>query len=166
MADIKFLDQEGLTTVLSKLANGDLKMKGQVTWDSTLSNGTYAISTGHHPINVGQGYINFSSDKRLKENIQHVGNLLEKVLATNINTFNFIANPDETCIGVIAQEVEENFKDSPLKDVLVKTDKDGMLSVNETKFVYVIWEAFKEYVAKTEKEIKDLKCQIEKLKGE
>lgn len=53
-----------------------------------------------------------------------------------------------------------------LKDVLVKTDKDGMLSVNETKFVYVIWEAFKEYVAKTEKEIKDLKCQIEKLKGE
>ena len=139
MADIKFLDQEGLTTALSKLANGDLKMKGQVTWDSTLSNGTYAISTGHHPIDVGQGYINFLSDKRLKENIQDITNLLDNVLAANIKTFNFISNPDETCIGVIAQEIEENFKDSPLKDVLVKTNKDGMLSVNETKFVYVVY---------------------------
>ena len=140
MADIKFLDQEGLTTVLSKLANGDLKMTGALEWKSFDTTGTtLGINTKGRYIDVGQGYINFSSDRRLKENIQQVGNLLEKVLATNINTFNFIGNPDETCIGVIAQEIEENFKDSPLKDVLVKTNKDGMLSVNETKFVYVVY---------------------------
>lgn len=149
MADIKFLDQEGLTTVLSKLANGDLTMKGTMLW--SISSDIPAIKTNGGYIDVGSGYINFSSDKRLKENIQDITNLLDNVLAANIKTFNFISNPDETCIGVIAQEIEENFKDSPLKDVLVKTNKDGMLSVNETKFVYVVWEAFKEYVVKTDK---------------
>ena len=140
MADIKFLDQEGLTTVLSKLAAGHLTMKGTMSWGSSLQSGqTFAITTSGYPIDVGQGYINFSSDKRLKENIQDITNLLDNVLAANIKTFNFIANPDETCIGVIAQEIEENFKDSPLKDVLVKTNKDGMLSVNETKFVYAVY---------------------------
>lgn len=139
MADIKFLDQEGLTTVLSKLANGDLKMTGALERKNDGNGTVLGLDTYNHYIDVGQGYINFSSDRRLKENIQQVGNLLEKVLATNINTFNFIGNPDETCIGVIAQEIEENFKDSPLKDVLVKTNKDGMLSVNETKFVYVVY---------------------------
>ncbi len=139
MADIKFLDQEGLTTVLSKLANGDLKMTGALEWKNDGNGTVLGLDTYNHYIDVGQGYINFSSDRRLKENIQQVGNLLEKVLATNINTFNFIGNPDETCIGVIAQEIEENFKDSPLKDVLVKTNKDGMLTVNETKFVYVVY---------------------------
>lgn len=139
MADIKFLDQEGLTTVLSKLANGDLKMTGALERKNDGNGTVLGLDTYNHYIDVGQGYINFSSDRRLKENIQQVGNLLEKVLATNINTFNFIANPDETCIGVIAQEIEENFKDSRLKDVLVKTNKDGMLSVNETKFVYAVY---------------------------
>lgn len=151
MADIKFLDQEGLTTVLSKLANGDLKMTGTLAWKNSGNGTVLGLDTFDHYIDVGQGYINFSSDKRLKENIQDITNLLDNVLAANIKTFNFISNPDETCIGVIAQEIEENFKDSPLKDVLVKTNKDGMLSVNETKFVYVVWEAFKEYVVKTDK---------------
>lgn len=166
MADIKFLDQEGLTTVLSKLANGDLKMTGTLAWKNDGNGSVLGLNTYNHYIDVGSGYINFSSDKRLKENIQDITNLLDNVLAANIKTFNFISNPDETCIGVIAQEIEENFKDSPLKDVLVKTNKDGMLSVNETKFVYVVWEAFKEYVAKTDKKIEELKSQIEKLKGE
>ena len=140
MADIKFLDQEGLTTVLSKLANGDLKMTGTLEWKTdTSSSTTQGINTRGRYIDVGQGYINFSSDKRLKENIQDITNLLDNVLAANIKKFNFISNPDEMCIGVIAQEIEENFKDSPLKDVLVKTNKDGMLTVNETKFVYVVY---------------------------
>lgn len=84
MADIKFLDQEGLTTVLSKLANGDLKMTGALEWKNDGNGTVLGLDTYNHYIDVGQGYINFSSDRRLKENIQQVGNLLEKVLATNI----------------------------------------------------------------------------------
>lgn len=161
MATVKFLDQEGLKLVLKNLAAGDLTMTGTLTWGS----GTpAAINTTGRVINVGSGHIEFSSDKRLKENIENIGNLLDKVLKTEIKTFNFIKKPEETCVGVIAQDIQENFKDTPLAKILVKTNEDGMLSVNETKFVYVLWEAFKEYVEKTDKEIERLHEELAKLK--
>ena len=161
MATVKFLDQTGLTTVLNNLAAGKLTMTGTLTWGS----GTpAAINTAGRVINVGSGSIQFSSDKRLKENIENIGNLLDKVLKTEIKTFNFIKKPEETCVGVIAQDIQENFKDTPLAKILVKTNEDGMLSVNETKFVYVLWEAFKEYVEKTDKEIESLHEELAKLK--
>lgn len=162
MATVKFLDQTGLQKVLENLAAGKLTMTGTLKW-SSVSN-TYAIITNGFPIDVGTGHINFSSDKRLKENIENIGNLLDKVLKTEIKTFNFIKKPEETCVGVIAQDIQENFKDTPLAKILVKTNEDGMLSVNETKFVYVLWEAFKEYVEKTDKEIERLHEELAKLK--
>lgn len=161
MATVKFLDQTGLTTVLQNLAAGKLTMTGTLTWNGSTGK---AINTGGGYIDVGSGYINFSSDKRLKENIENIGNLLDKVLKTEIKTFNFIKKPEETCVGVIAQDIQENFKDTPLAKILVKTNEDGMLSVNETKFVYVLWEAFKEYVEKTDKEIESLHEELAKLK--
>ena len=166
MATVKFLDQTGLTTVLKNLADGNLTMKGTLKWTtgSLANNGEYAIDTSGKPINVRTGHIEFSSDKRLKENIENIGNLLDKVLKTEIKTFNFIKKPEETCVGVIAQDIQENFKDTPLAKILVKTNEDGMLSVNETKFVYVLWEAFKEYVEKTNKEIERLHEELAKLK--
>lgn len=162
MATVKFLDQTGLTTVLQNLAAGKLTMTGTLNWSSVSNN--YAIITNNFPIDIGSSYINFSSDKRLKENIENIGNLLDKVLKTEIKTFNFIKKPEETCVGVIAQDIQENFKDTPLAKILVKTNEDGMLSVNETKFVYVLWEAFKEYVEKTDKEIERLHEELAKLK--
>ena len=161
MATVKFLDQTGLTTVLQNLAAGKLTMTGTLTWNGSTEK---AINTVGGHIDVGTGHIEFSSDKRLKENIENIGNLLDKVLKTEIKTFNFIKKPEETCVGVIAQDIQENFKDTPLAKILVKTNEDGMLSVNETKFVYVLWEAFKEYVEKTDKEIKSLHEELAKLK--
>ena len=161
MATVKFLDQTGLTTVLQNIAAGKLTMTGTLTWGTDTS---AAINTKNRYIDVGTSYIKFSSDKRLKENIENIGNLLDKVLKTEIKTFNFIKKPEETCVGVIAQDIQENFKDTPLAKILVKTNEDGMLSVNETKFVYVLWEAFKEYVEKTDKEIKSLHEELAKLK--
>lgn len=162
MATVKFLDQTGLQKVLTNLAAGKLTMTGTLTW-GTGSN-VRVINTNSGYIDIGSGYINFSSDKRLKENIENIGNLLDKVLKTEIKTFNFIKKPEETCVGVIAQDIQENFKDTPLAKILVKTNEDGMLSVNETKFVYVLWEAFKEYVEKTDKEIESLHEELAKLK--
>ena len=161
MATVKFLDQTGLTTVLQNLAAGKLTMTGTLTWGTGSS---AAIITNDRYIDVGTSRIQFSSDKRLKENIENIGNLLDKVLKTEIKTFNFIKKPEETCVGVIAQDIQENFKDTPLAKILVKTNEDGMLSVNETKFVYVLWEAFKEYVEKTDKEIESLHEELAKLK--
>lgn len=161
MATVKFLDQTGLTTVLQNIAAGKLTMTGTLTWGTGSS---AAIITSDRYIDVGTSYIKFSSDKRLKENIENIGNLLDKVLKTEIKTFNFIKKPEETCVGVIAQDIQENFKDTPLAKILVKTNEDGMLSVNETKFVYVLWEAFKEYVEKTDKEIESLHEELAKLK--
>lgn len=170
MATVKFLDQTGLTTVLQNLAAGKLTMTGTLTWNTSISGGIAintkgnTINTANGYINVGSGSIQFSSDKRLKENIENIGNLLDKVLKTEIKTFNFIKKPEETCVGVIAQDIQENFKDTPLAKILVKTNEDGMLSVNETKFVYVLWEAFREYVEKTDKEIERLHEELAKLK--
>ena len=163
MATVKFLDQTGLQKVLENLAAGKLTMTGTLTWESN-TNTSAAINTKDRYIDVGTGSVQFSSDKRLKENIENIGNLLDKVLKTEIKTFNFIKKPEETCVGVIAQDIQENFKDTPLAKILVKTNEDGMLSVNETKFVYVLWEAFKEYVEKTDKEIESLHEELAKLK--
>lgn len=165
MATIKFLDQAGLKTVLNKLAAGDLKMTGPLSWKQQVTSSA-TISTNNGYIDVGTGYINFSSDKRLKENIINICDLLDKVLSTEIKKFNFISNPDEPCIGVIAQDIKENFKDTPLANILVKEDQNGMLSVNETKFVYVLWEAFKEYVEESNNRVASLEHELGLLKDE
>lgn len=160
-----YLDSDGLTYVLQKISNGSLAMNGTLTWKSALSSSTPAINTNNHNITVGSGYLDFSSDKRLKQNINACPSVLDKVLKTEIKTFEFKTKPNEQQIGVIAQDVQNNFKENNLNKILVHTQDDGFLSVNETKFVYVLWKAFTEYVEKTDKEINDLKSEIELLKN-
>ena len=153
------VDNNALTYTLQKLAKGDLKFKGTLTWvlPDTV---TQAIDTGGGTIFLDTGCLEFSSDIRLKQNINDVCPLLNNVLNTKIKTFEFKSKPDEECLGVIAQEVLEAFKGTGLEDVLVKKNADGYLSINETKFVYVVWEAFKEYVSITESRLKALEEHI------
>lgn len=152
------VDNNALTYTLQKLAKGDLLMKGTLTWADSHSG--QALNTNNGTIFVGQGYLEYSSDIRLKQNINDVCPLLNNVLNTKIKTFEFKSKPDEECLGVIAQEVLEAFKGTGLEDVLVKKNTDGYLSINETKFVYVVWEAFKEYVSITESRLKTLEEHI------
>lgn len=153
------VDNNALTYTLQKLAKGDLKFKGTLTWilPDTVAQ---AIDTGNGNIKIGEGYLEYSSDIRLKQNINDVCPLLNNVLNTKIKTFEFKSKPDEECLGVIAQEVLEAFKGTGLEDILVKKNTDGYLSINETKFVYVVWEAFKEYVSITESRLKTLEEHI------
>ena len=153
------VDNNALTYTLQKLAKGDLKFKGTLTWDLP-ETVTQAIDTRDGIIKIGAGYLEYSSDIRLKQNINDVCPLLNNVLNTKIKTFEFKSKPDEECLGVIAQEVLEAFKGTGLEDVLVKKNTDGYLSINETKFVYVVWEAFKEYVSITESRLKALEEHI------
>lgn len=152
------VDNNALTYTLQKLAKGDLIMKGTLSWN--VGKNENAISTNGGIISLGTGCLEYSSDIRLKQNINDVCPLLNNVLNTKIKTFEFKSKPDEECLGVIAQEVLEAFKGTGLEDVLVKKNTDGYLSINETKFVYVVWEAFKEYVSITESRLKALEEHI------
>ena len=153
------VDNNALTYTLQKLAKGDLVFKGTLTW-TLPTTVTQAINTNGGTIFLKDGYLEYSSDIRLKQNINDVCPLLNNVLNTKIKTFEFKSKPDEECLGVIAQEVLEAFKGTGLEDVLVKKNADGYLSINETKFVYVVWEAFKEYVSITESRLKALEEHI------
>ena len=94
-----------------------------------------------------QGDVNSLSDVRLKENIETVENGLDLVSQLRGVRYNKIDEEDRK-IGVIAQEVEEVLPE------VVKTNGEGMKSVDYGKMVGVLIEA-----------IKELKQEIDELKG-
>ena len=94
----KFLDETGLKKVLSNISNGNLYINGTLKWRSTETG--YAIVTAGRSINMGDGgSIEFSSDKRLKENIESApaSDLLQDVLKTDVKIFNSIFKLQKIC---------------------------------------------------------------------
>lgn len=94
-----------------------------------------------------QGDVTSISDVRTKENIEQITDGLSIVGSLRGVWYNKIGEEDRK-VGVIAQEVEEVLPE------VVKTDNDGMKSVDYGKMVGVLIEA-----------IKDLKAEIEELKS-
>ena len=94
-----------------------------------------------------QGDITSVSDVRTKENITTIEHGLEIVESLRGVRYNKIGNEDKH-VGVIAQEVEEVLPE------VVKTDDEGMKSVDYGKMVGVLIEA-----------IKDLKAELDELKN-
>ena len=90
-----------------------LKYKSATKWNiyNNYSNSrlyvTSATGTGVYMISGGTSWT-ASSDIRLKENIKPIENALQKVMALNSYTYNFIGN-SKTEAGLIAQEVYEQF---------------------------------------------------------
>lgn len=93
------------------------------------------------------GDVTSSSDIRTKENIETVENSLDLVSQLRGVWYNKIGEDDRK-VGVIAQEVEEVLPE------VVKTDTEGMKSVDYGKMVGVLIEA-----------IKDLKKEIDELRS-
>jgi hypothetical protein len=95
------------------------------------------------------------SDKRLKQNIQPLESELGKIVQVNPVSFEMIANPSVTELGVIAQELEEIYPD------LVNTanDASGTKSVNYVGLIAPMIQALQEQ----QKQIDNLKKQIEIL---
>ena len=97
----------------------------------------------------------YSSDKRLKENINPIPNALQKVLHISGNTFDWKSGFDEihshsgTDVGVIAQEVEK------VLPQVVTTRENGYKAVQYEKIIALLIEA-----------IKELKEEVNQLKGE
>jgi hypothetical protein len=90
------------------------------------------------------------SDARVKENIKTIDSALEKVNKLRGVEFNKIGE-EKTCIGVIAQEVEEVLPE------VVETDDNGMKAVAYGNMVGLLIEAMKEQ----QKQIDELKAKLE-----
>ena len=88
-----------------------------------------------------------ASDERIKTNIKTIENALDKTLLLR-GVYNDIRiEPEKTKIGLIAQEVELIIPE------VVRTDDDGMKSIEYQNLVGLLVEAIKEQ----QKQINDLK---------
>ena len=88
---------------------------------------------------------NAVSDRRLKENIKDY-KCKKSILDLPIKEFDYKKNRTHA-IGCIAQDLQE------ICPEIVNTDKDGYLSIQENKLVYLLLQ-----------EVKELKAEIDKLK--
>lgn len=79
-----------------------------------------------------------SSDVRLKKNVETLSGALEKVGRIRGVSYNLVSGPPGRQIGVIAQELEQEFPE------LVKTDDKGYKAVAYDKLSAVLIEAIKE----------------------
>ena len=82
----------------------------------------------------------YSSDRRLKDNINPISSALDKVISISGNTFTWNNNSSHSGedIGVIAQEVES------ILPQIVKTRDDGYKAVQYEKLVPLLIEAIKD----------------------
>ena len=141
----------GLTVAGSGLESADvtltLAQPIKTTSDVTFNNIT--ASAGIRA--VGDIIAYFSSDERLKENIQPIENALSKIELISGNTYDWKEGYDEihphkgNDVGVIAQEVEK-----VLPQVVTNRD-NGYKAVNYEKIVPLLIEAIKELSAKIDR---------------
>lgn len=92
----------------------------------------------------------YSSDKRLKDNIQNINDAAEKVKQIGGYTFEWkegiegITTKKGEDVGIIAQEIEE------VLPQLVHTREDGYKGVDYPKIVALLVECNKELIARLE----------------
>jgi tetrahydromethanopterin S-methyltransferase subunit B len=130
-------------------------------WIGTSGGGYGAVRTGTYMTVSTGGTITATadvvaySDRRVKENIETIENALDKVTKLRGVTYNRTDKEDKSQkIGVIAQEVQE------VLPQVVHEQENGMLGVSYGNITAVLIEAIKEQ----NKEVQDLKNQIEELK--
>ena len=113
------------------------------------------------------GAYNATSDRRLKENITPIGNVLPRVLQLNGYRYQYIMHPDEIAkgqkspfyLGVLAQEVQQQFPE-------VVQESMGRLYVSHSEFVPVFVEAIKEQQTELEQISADLDAIEQQLADE
>ncbi|MCK4664469.1 MAG: tail fiber domain-containing protein [Bacteroidales bacterium] len=109
------------------------------------------------------GALTQNSDKRLKENIVNMENVLPNVLNINPVYFEFKnkkTHPSGRHIGFIAQEIE------PLFPELIKKDSKGFLSIEYSNMTAVLLQAIKEQqtiIEKQNKENEKLEMQLKQI---
>lgn len=109
------------------------------------------------PERIQSPYFVAISDRRAKTNIKPLSNTLDLIKQTPVYSFNYKAS-NLPSIGIMAQDVEQyqfdNFK-------LVDCSSDDVLSIHESKLVYVLWKGIQEQ----QKQIEELQAELKTLKG-
>ncbi|HWR31877.1 MAG TPA: tail fiber domain-containing protein [Chitinophagaceae bacterium] len=105
-----------------------------------------------------------SSDMRLKKNISALQNSLQKILRLNGYHYNWIDRSRSSVLqtGVLAQEIEQEMPE------LVKTDEEGVKSVNYSGMIPYLIEAVKELKQENDQlkmELMQLKSFIKEIAG-
>jgi len=90
----------------------------------------------------------------LKNNVETIANPLELIARLRGVYYDKI-DTGQTGTGVIAQEVEE------VMPMLVKTDNEGLKSVNYGNFAGLFIESIKEL----QKQVEELRAEVARLKG-
>jgi hypothetical protein len=143
----------------NKVAEGFVGMKtdDQVGFYNGNNWNFWVTTEGYSYTRLG---IILTSDRRLKRDFSTLTNSLNKL--TNIKGYHYFMKDPKTDqsmqTGVIAQEIEEIFPE------LVKTDKEGMKSVNYIGFIPHLIESIKELKAENDELKKSVK-RIENLEA-
>src|SRR5690606_30730813 len=115
---------------------------GNGTSDANRSNALVLLKNGNLQI---AGTLTESSDARLKEEIEPLEGVLDRVLRLQPVTYRFkegVNRSREKQIGLLAQDVAEEFPE------LVKTEADGYLSLSYTQLTAVLLQALREQEAR------------------
>jgi len=126
-----------------------------------------AASTTDGRIDAGNDIVAFSSDKRLKENINPIENPLEKIDKLSGFTFNWNEKAEEVAgfdrnqsmVGVFAQDVESVLPEAVKRAPFDNDGSDGSLSGENYLTVQ-----YEKLVPLLIESIKELKSEIEQLK--
>ncbi len=135
---------------------GNANISGNVTIGGNLNTAGNHIIIGTETVTgaLTAGSFNYPSDARLKKDILPLAGALDKVNQLQGVSFTW-KKDDAKDIGVIAQEVEK------IVPEIVKTDANGMKSVEYGNMVALLIEAVKEQ----QKQIEDLKKQVAVLEN-
>lgn len=134
----------GASSLNNTTVNGSLTVTGAVQTGSMAISGALTVT--------GDITAFFTSDARLKTNLELIPNALEKV--SEVNGYTFDWNDDakamnigdeSTDVGVVAQEIEKVMPE------VVKTRANGYKAVNYEKLVPLLIEAIKELKEKVER---------------
>lgn len=135
--------------------------------DGASSNGTIYVQSVYGDVYTqgtgGSCYVNTggcASDIRLKQDIQPIESALEKLVKISGVSYEWKKSPGEHYMGFIAQEVEKQFP------ILVKTDEEGIKSVNYNGIAAPIVEAIKELKAENDALRAELKAANDNFRQE
>ena len=143
---------------LNRNGNGDIKLKGG--GDIKLVGGDLKIVGGK----VKAPEFISNSDKKLKENIKNLPQILPKILHLKGKSYRFKKDSrKKERFGFLAQEVEKIFPQ------LISTDKNGLKSLNYLDLIALLVKALQEHAGQSQKDAKNLQRQsykIDELKDE
>jgi hypothetical protein len=122
--------------------------------------GTTDVNRFFGPVQNAGGVAQFTSDKRVKENITSYSKGLEIIEAIDVKSFNYTYSKDNKIIGVIAQDIEQILPEA-VTQTSFETPKgekfDDFRMVDQNKLFYTLINAVKELSAKN----KELEARLD-----